>query len=106
MNQFIETKNMFENAIGVKYPLTYEGWLAVRDELKAAALYVQFFDEITLAWSKAKSNFTSDEDGVSTVMQYLIKNVPIVMNEPKKYNPKYIYRVAYNCMGCLRRVQR
>ncbi len=106
MNQFIKTRNMFENAIGVKYPLTYEGWLAVRDDLKAAALYVNFFDEIKLAWSKAKSDFTSDEDGVSVVMQYLIKNVPIIIDESKRYNPKYIYRIAYNCMGCLRRVKR
>lgn len=106
MNQFIETKHMFENAIGVKYPLSYEGWLAVKDDLKAAALYVQFFDQITLAWNKGKSDFTSDEDGVSIVLQYLNKNVPIILNNPKKYTSKYIYRVAYNCMGCLRRVQR
>ena len=106
MNQFVETKKMYEAAVGVKYPLSYEGWLAVRDDLKAIALYVQFFDEITLAWLKAKSDFTPDEDGVSTVMQYLIKNVPIIVADRKKYSPQYIYRIAYNCMGCLRRVQR
>lgn len=106
MNQFIETKHRFENAIGVKYPLSYEGWLAIKDDLKAAALYVQFYDQITLAWSRGKSDFTSDEDGVSTVLQYLNKNVPIILNNPNKYTSKYVYRVAYNCMGCLRRVQR
>lgn len=106
MNQFVETKRMFESAVGVKYPLSYEGWLAVKDDLKAVALYVQFYDAITLAWSKARSEFTPDEDGVSILMQYLIKNVPIITSDKKKYNPQYIYRIAYNCMGCLRRVQR
>lgn len=106
MNQFVETKRMFESAVGVKYPLSYEGWLAVKDDLKAIALYVQFYDAITLAWTKARSEFTPDEDGVSILMQYLIKNVPIITGDKKKYNSQYIYRVAYNCMGCLRRVQR
>lgn len=106
MNQFVETKRMYEAAVGVKYPLPYEGWLAVKDDLKAIALYVQFYDAITLAWTKARSEFILEEDGISTLMQYLLKNVPIISNDKKKYNPKYIYRVAYNCMGCLRRVQR
>lgn len=106
MNQFIETRSMFENTLCVDFPLSYEGWLAVRDDLKAAALYVQFYNQITLAWKFAKSDFTSDEDGISTVMQYLIKNVPIIKADSKKYTERYMYRVAYNCMGCLRRVQR
>ncbi len=106
MNPFKETKALFSNAISVDFPLSYEGWLAVKADLKAAALFVNFYDQITLAWSKAKSEFTADEDGVSIVMQYLIKNVPIISDNEKKYNPSYIYRVAYNCMGCLRRVQR
>lgn len=106
MNQFKETKTMFMNAIPATFPLTYEGWLSIRDDLKAAALYVNFFDQITLAWKFAKSDFTSDEDAISVVMQYFIKNVPIIMVDKKKYNAKYLYRVAYNCMGCLRRVQR
>lgn len=106
MNQFVETKKMYEAAVGVKYPLSYEGWLAVKDNLKAVALYVQFYDAITLAWTKARSEFTLEEDGVSVLMQYLIKNVPIIACDKKKYTPKYIYRVAYNCMGCLRRIQR
>ncbi|MCM1226148.1 MAG: hypothetical protein NC320_01825 [Clostridium sp.] len=109
MNQFVETRNLFANtlcAVCVECPITYDKWLAIGNDLKAAALFVNFYDEITLAWSKAKSEFTPDENGVSTVMQYLIKNVPIIMSDPKKYDPKYIYRVAYNSMGCLRRVQR
>lgn len=106
MNQFKETKTMFECAIPVTFPLSYESWFAIRDDLKAAALYVNFYDQITLAWKFAKSDFTSEEDGISTVMQYLIKNVSVLKSDPKKYTPSYIYRVAYNCMGCLRRVQK
>lgn len=106
MNQFEETKNVYEQALTVNFPLSYDGWLAVRDDLKAAALYVQFYNAITLAWQKAKSDFTPEEDGVSILMQYLIKNVPIIENSANKYCANYIYTVAYNCMGCLRRIKR
>lgn len=106
MVQFYETKKMFENAISVKFPISYETWLSLKDDLKAAALYVNFFDDITLAWTKAKSDFTPDEEGVSVVLQYLCKNVSKIIKEPNKYSDRYIYRVAYNSMGCLRRVKR
>ena len=89
-NQFKETKTMFENTIPVNFPISYEVWISLKDDIKAAALYVNFYDQITLAWQKAKSDFTSDEDGVSTLMQYLIKNVPIIVNDEKKYKPSYI----------------
>lgn len=106
MSQFKETRNRFMNATGCKYPITYGEWLLVPNSLKAAALYCNFYDTITLAWAKAKSDFTSDEDGVSIVMQYLSKNVEEIMHDGKKFTSRYIYRVAYNCMGCLRRVIR
>lgn len=107
MTQFIEVRNRFMAATeACKYPLTYEEWIILRDDLKAAALFVQFYDQITLAWIKAKSDFTVDEDGVSTVMQYIHKNVPVILADKKKFTPAYMYKVAYNCMGCLRRVKR
>lgn len=106
MNQFKATKTMFMNALPVKFPLAYEDWLSVRDDLKIAALYVNFFDQITLAWKFAKSEFVSDEDAISVLMQYLIKNVPIIKEDARKYNAKYLYRVAFNSMGSLRRVKR
>lgn len=107
MKQFIETKNRFLQAFtNINFPITYETWYAIKDEYKAAALYVNFFDAITMAWVKARAEFTPAEDGVSIVLQYLEKNVSIIIANPKKFTPAYINTVAYNCMGCLRRVQR
>ena len=106
MNQFTETRNRFASSTNCTYPLSYENWKSLDRNLKAAALFVNFFDTITLAWRKAKSDFTPDEDGVSIVMQYLIKNIDIIECNSNGYAPNYIYRVAYNCMGCLRRTKR
>lgn len=110
MKEFELAKNSFEEATmaiaHIEYPISHEEWMTIPDNYKAAALYVQFYDQITLAWVKARSEFTEDCDGVSTCMQYLIKNVPIIKADPKKFTPAYIYKIAYNCMGCLRRIIR
>lgn len=99
---FFATRTLFRNAVGYE-PLSYDEWLATPDSYKAAALYVTFFDQITLAWSKAKSFYVLDEDGVSTMMQYLMKNTPILIADKKKYTRAYIYKVAYNCLYCVSR---
>lgn len=100
-NAFVETKNLFTNYTKYTSPLSYEEWLAVADDSKAAVLYVQFYDQITLAWYKTKSFFVLEEDGVSTVIQYLMKNVPILKKDPSRFKPSYIYQVAYNCLYCI-----
>ena len=102
-HEFKEAKERYESAIGKKAPITFEEWFTLPDSHKAAALFINFYNQITLAWTKAKADFVEDEDGLSTVMQYLMKNVPIIETNPNKYSETYIYRVAYNCMGCLRR---
>ena len=101
--EFKEARERYESAIGKKAPITFDEWFSLPDSHKAAALYINFYNQITLAWTKAKADFTDDEDGLSIVMQYLMKNVPIIESNPNKYSETYIYRVAYNCMGCLRR---
>ena len=109
MNQFVETKNRFMNAvesIGIKIPVTYEEWMCIDDRYKAITLYCNFYNQITLAWDKAKATFIDEELAVSTLMQYIIKNVSIIKENPKKFKPSYIYTVAYNSMGALRRVKR
>lgn len=100
-NAFYETRNLFRSYTGYTRPLSYNDWLLVADSDKAAVLYVQFFDEITLAWNKTKSFYALEEDAVSTVLQYLSKNVPILINDPKRFTSAYIYRVAYNCLYCI-----
>lgn len=100
-NEFKETRNLFINSTGYTIPLSYEEWMAVPSGHKAAVLFVQFYDQITLAWYKTKSFFVLEEDGVSTMLQYLMKNVPIIEKDPKRFKPSYIYKVAYNCLYCI-----
>ena len=98
---FVDTKNLFVNFLSYVKPYSYEEWSALPHECKAAALFVQFYSPITLAWYKVKSFYTSEEDGVSCMVQYLMKNVPIIDADPNRFNAKYIYRVAYNCLYCV-----
>ena len=101
-NPLTETKNLFAQYLEYDRPLDFDQWAQVADDQKAAVLYLQFYDQITLAWYKADSlNRGSEEDAVSTVLQYLQKNVPIILATPKKFTPNYIYRVAYNCLYCI-----
>lgn len=103
MGAFKDTRNMFIDHIGYIRPLTYQEWLnAVPYEDKAAVLFVQFYDQITLAWAKTKSFFVLEEDGVSCVLDYLSrKNVDAIIEEEARFSPAYIYRVAFNCLYCI-----
>lgn len=98
---FYATRTMFKNYLGYTEPLSFDRWLCLDDDKKAAVLYVQFFEQITLAWYKVKSFYTQEEDGVETVIQYLIKNVPLIAANKSKFRPAYIYRVAFNCLYCI-----
>lgn len=100
-NAFSETNSLFRDYLQYKSPYSYIEWMALAQEKKAAALFVQFYEQITLAWFKVKSFYTPDEDGVTCMMQYLMKNVPVIEADPKRYTPKYIYRVAFNCLYCI-----
>lgn len=99
--EFYETRKIFREYINYKAPYSYEEWMSLPEENKAAALYVQYFDEIILAWFKSKSFYASEQEGVETVCQYLMKNVPVIEDNPKRFNKKYIYRVSYNCLYCI-----
>ena len=100
-NEFQKTFELFASYISYKGPLTYEEWLAVEDDRKAAVLYVQFFKQITYAWYKVKSFYTSEQEGVEVVLQYLCKNVPVIQAQKSRFSAPYIYKVAYNCMYCV-----
>lgn len=106
MNQFVETKKRFESAINGTFPMSFAAWMQLPDSHKAGALFVNFYDQIITAWAHCEVPFVDEEDGVSTVLQYLIKNVPILKENPKRYTPGYMYRVAYNCMGRLKYIER
>ena len=100
-NAFNETRNLFSRFTQYTKPLSYEEWMEVPSSSKTAVLFVQFFDEITLAWYKTKSFFVEEELGVETVVQYLEKNVPVTEKDPKRFKSSYIYKVAYNCLYCI-----
>lgn len=106
MNQFKETLNHFKPALVELDYSTYWEWMLIPDDLKAIALYVQFYDEITLAWYKTQKPFIEEDIAVSTLMQYLIKNVDIIESDRKRFTPNYVYKIAFNAFYPLGRIQR
>lgn len=100
-NAFAETKSMFVMGTEYKKPMSYDDWMKTSDDLKAAVLFVQFYNQITLAWFKVCNEFCDDSDGVETILQYLCKNVEIIKNNPDRFNASYIYTVAYNCLASI-----
>ena len=94
-NQFQMTREMFAEAMtAYQFPMTYEEWMNVPDDYKCAALFINFYDTITLAWQKQKVYFLEDEDAVSMIIQYLLKNVDKIKEDPKRYKEAYIFTVA------------
>lgn len=101
--QFIQTYNLFkEHLSGYPKNPTYEQWKDADADDRACLLFVTFFKEITLAWNNAVIApgivYVSQEDGVSTVLQYLMKNVDKILDDPKRYTHEYIYIVSKNCL--------
>lgn len=99
--EFYETRTIFRNHLNYTEAYTFDSWNALPEDLKAVALYVQYFDQIILAWYKSKSFYAEEEEGVETVLQYLCKNVSKIEENPTRFKPAYIYRVAYNCLYCI-----
>lgn len=99
---FYESRNMFAELTQFNHQLSYEEWFNSPRENKAVLLFVNFFSKMTQAWDKAnRFDYIPGEDGVSTVCQYLEKNVSKIEECPEKYSEAYIYKVAYNCMYCI-----
>ena len=97
MKHFEETYDFFKaSTASVQYPLTYEKWLVIPDELKVAALFVNFYREIKMAYAALQVYYLDEEDAVSHVCQYLLKNVEKIKADRKRFANPYIYRVAYN----------
>lgn len=100
-NEFAIARELFASYVKYVNPLSYDEWLSVADDCKAAVLYCQFYDQITLAWYKLKSVYSNEADGVDEVLQYLQKNVDVIKKNSARFSGAYIYRVAYNCLYCL-----
>ena len=99
-SQFAATKQLFREYLsGYTFPLSYEEWYTADDDSKAALLFVNFYKEIALAWSKWKTPYFIAEDGVSIAMQIMQKQVSFINSNPKLFTPTYIYRVSWNGLG-------
>ena len=98
MTNFQETKDRFLAATRmlVCYPITWDAWMTLDDGLKAAALFVNFYKEVTMAYNALKCYYLDEEDAVSHVCQYFCKNVDKIKKDKKRFANAYIYRVAYN----------
>lgn len=97
-----ETRNFYRNSLQIFQPLTFKQWNELDRNIKAAGLFLNFFDQIVLAWEKANTiDFINCEDGVEVINQYLEKNVSIIESKPDRFSPSYIYTVAFNCMYCI-----
>lgn len=105
LTAFHDTKSLYREYTGYKNPLTFDEWSHRDPGQKAAILFVQFYNQIVTAWAKAKENnlydFIEGEEGVSTVCQYLQKNVAVIEAHPERFSAAYIYKVAYNCLYCI-----
>ena len=102
LTAFYDTKNLYREATLYTKPMSFEEWNSSPFLHKAPLLFVQFYPQITLACDKANAyNFIPGEEGVSTVCQYLEKNVPIIEKNPNRFTKAYIYKVAYNCLYCI-----
>ena len=99
--EFYETRKLFIPYVNYKYPLTYDEWLSLSEDKKAAHLYCQFFSQIVSAWYKAKSFYADEQEGVETVLQYIIKNVPKIEEDYRRFSAPYMYRMSYNCLYCI-----
>ena len=103
---FISTKQMFrEYLVGYSFPLTYETWVEADEEDKAALLYVNFYNQITLSYANVVSKYNADyiiaEDAVSNILGVLIKNSNILSEKKdgsKRFTPGYFYSVCWGCI--------
>lgn len=100
-NEFSDTYNFFNDTfrgLGVAFPVSLEVWQTIPDDLKSAALFVNFYQQILMAYNRLKTPASVDAECVSEVLMYLQKNVRKIMDDPHRYTPAYIYRVSYNCL--------
>lgn len=105
-NDMIELKNtrkLFLDYIGSDGPWSYDEWVSLCDNYKAAVLYCQFFNTICLAYYKTMGFGVPVEDCISEALQYLNKNVSKIEKDESRYTEAYIYTVCYNCMFDLSR---
>lgn len=106
MCQFTKTYKAFKAATDGYSSETWFDWMLIPGKLKAASLYVHFFPQILLAWKKYELPYIEEETAVSTVIQYIIKNVDIIECDMRRYTPNYMYQITKNAIYPLSRIRR
>jgi len=96
MGAFRDTKDFFATLIVHQFPMDYEQWCSISEDKQAAALFVNFFHEIEMAWNRCRNIYTEEEDAVHVLIASLMHNTPIIRDNPSRYSGAYMYRVAYN----------
>lgn len=98
---FYSTYKLYRDYVGIKGNISYSRWSRLPEKLQAAALYVQFYNEITLAWKKTKTDWAIEDASVEEINRVLMKNVPIILDDKDRYSPNYIYKVCHNALYCI-----
>lgn len=93
--QFKLTRRIFSSALSnVSFPLTFDEWKEIDSDLQAAALFVNFYREITSAWGKFPNSPITPDIAVSVVVENLFKNVPKILEEPERFTSGYIHVIT------------
>lgn len=72
-SQFKQTRDLFAQFTGISGSISYEDWATKPEDMKAAILFVNFFDQITLAWYKEQGEHTYEEDAVDEAVHICSK---------------------------------
>ena len=101
-SQFRATKKMLLSGVFSKsqFPMDYSTWNALDFDYKAAALFVNYYRTITLAWSHFVNPVITTDDAVDAVLFKLHAIVPKLSEElgEEMYTPQFIYIVCKNAI--------
>ena len=100
-SQFKATKHLFMDAlVGVSFPVDYSEWSALSDDFKVAALFVNFYPQITHAWSfynKFGPAPITAEDAIDAVLSKFLKVIDRIGEAD--YVGSFIWHIAKNSIG-------
>ena len=108
-SQFRQTRNMLVNSLQID-KLSYDDWSERPNDQKAVLLFVNFYEQIELAWYKVRGEHTYEEDGVSEALNtcsYLcglsLKSGKSGVSKINKnsYTPNFIFTAMKNAFNSL-----
>lgn len=103
MKQFEIARKRFDEAAkayAISFPMEYKTWITLPREIKAAALYLNFYQVIQLSVYNTTKNspHVTDEDVLSVCLQAIVKNVSIIEDHEKRFTSAYMYTVIHNAV--------